>query len=139
MQEKPPDQALARRIATLRTMPIFADLAERDLAGLVAASGAGDDSRLECKARLHRAVQRHLGKGRHGLLHGKGTADGDSGRGSMTGIGMRVVHVACVEPAGNGVAAKSDHAAVPGFDGADQGGVDLVELVGKDFGAAARP
>ncbi len=35
MQEKPQDQALARRIATLRTMPIFADLAERDLAGLV--------------------------------------------------------------------------------------------------------
>jgi CRP/FNR family transcriptional regulator, cyclic AMP receptor protein len=35
VQEKPQDQALARRIATLRTMPIFADLAERDLAGLV--------------------------------------------------------------------------------------------------------
>ena len=34
MQEKPQDQALARRIATLRTMPIFADLAERDLASL---------------------------------------------------------------------------------------------------------
>jgi CRP/FNR family transcriptional regulator, cyclic AMP receptor protein len=35
VQEKPQDPALARRIATLRTMPIFADLAERDLAGLV--------------------------------------------------------------------------------------------------------
>ena len=34
MQEKPQDQALARRIATLRTMPIFADLGERDLASL---------------------------------------------------------------------------------------------------------
>lgn len=34
MQEKPQDQALARRIATLRTMPVFADLAERDLASL---------------------------------------------------------------------------------------------------------
>ena len=34
MQEKPQDQALARRIATLRTMPVFADLAERDLANL---------------------------------------------------------------------------------------------------------
>ena len=34
MQEKPQDQALARRIATLRTMPIFADLAERDLVSL---------------------------------------------------------------------------------------------------------
>jgi CRP/FNR family cyclic AMP-dependent transcriptional regulator len=34
VQEKPQDQALARRIATLRTMPIFADLAERDLASL---------------------------------------------------------------------------------------------------------
>jgi CRP-like cAMP-binding protein len=32
VQEKPQDQALARRIATLRTMPIFADLSERDLA-----------------------------------------------------------------------------------------------------------
>lgn len=31
MQEKPQDQALARRIATLRMMPIFADLSERDL------------------------------------------------------------------------------------------------------------
>ena len=34
MQEKPQDQALARRIATLRTMPVFSDLAERDLANL---------------------------------------------------------------------------------------------------------
>jgi CRP/FNR family cyclic AMP-dependent transcriptional regulator len=34
VQEKPQDQALARRIATLRTMPVFADLAERDLASL---------------------------------------------------------------------------------------------------------
>lgn len=34
MQEKPQDQALARRIATLRTMPVFSDLAERDLASL---------------------------------------------------------------------------------------------------------
>jgi CRP/FNR family transcriptional regulator, cyclic AMP receptor protein len=34
VQEKPQDQALARRIATLRTMPIFADLGERDLASL---------------------------------------------------------------------------------------------------------
>ena len=34
MQEKPQDQALARRVATLRTMPVFADLAERDLANL---------------------------------------------------------------------------------------------------------
>jgi CRP-like cAMP-binding protein len=34
VQEKSQDQALARRIATLRTMPIFTDLADRDLASL---------------------------------------------------------------------------------------------------------
>jgi CRP/FNR family transcriptional regulator, cyclic AMP receptor protein len=34
VQEKPQDPALARRIAALRTMPVFADLAERDLASL---------------------------------------------------------------------------------------------------------
>jgi CRP-like cAMP-binding protein len=34
VQEKPQDQALARRIATLRTMPVFTDLSERDLVGL---------------------------------------------------------------------------------------------------------
>jgi CRP-like cAMP-binding protein len=34
VQEKPQDQALARRIAVLRTIPIFAELADRDLAAL---------------------------------------------------------------------------------------------------------
>jgi CRP-like cAMP-binding protein len=34
VQEKPQDQALARRIATLRTIPVFAELAERDLIAL---------------------------------------------------------------------------------------------------------
>lgn len=36
MQDKTQDQALARRVALLRTMPIFVDLSERDLAGLAA-------------------------------------------------------------------------------------------------------
>ena len=34
MQDKTEAQALARRVALLRTMPVFADLDERDLAGL---------------------------------------------------------------------------------------------------------
>lgn len=36
MQDKTQDQALARRVALLCTMPIFVDLSERDLAGLAA-------------------------------------------------------------------------------------------------------
>jgi CRP-like cAMP-binding protein len=34
VQEKPQDQALARRIAVLRTMPIFAELSDRELTAL---------------------------------------------------------------------------------------------------------